>query len=229
MGECDTHQLAAVQLRSAFRQEELVRDEDTLFGQIAVMRLLRRHLAERHGRFHIFHGLAEHEAEGIRFLRGAEALPDALCAGWNRREHLADESRHMRYFAGLAGRESAEGRIAPLPLPPLSDSERSVFENPQNFLVNLYVAELFSAAYLRALRKALPEKESKAMAKVIDHALRDEQKHAGWVGSAIAAEWDEALRVRMRRHWDELELGLLEDLIVPEPGAGPSDRPAILQ
>jgi len=218
MGECDTHRFQARHLHPEFLAEK-----ENVFREPPVTRLLEERLADGGGRFALFCDLARHEAEGIRFLRGAEILPPGDCGSWDREAHLRDELRHLSYFTGLARREAPDRPVPAPNLAPLSASERSVFESPRDFLISLYVAELFSAAYLRALRDAQRgqgDQGGRPVSAVIGRVLRDEAKHARWVGSAIDLESGAVVHARLRAHWRDLEIAFLEDLLASDRSAG---------
>lgn len=181
---------------------------DGIFAEESVLRLLEKCLSTRRGRFRIFCALAEHEAEGVRFLSAADRLGADTFRRWNHREHLRDERRHVAYFSGLACGELTGTRPA-VDTSPLSPAELSVLESPQSFLISLYVAERFSASYLRALRSTLPAGEGdrmRAVEAVLMRALADEEKHARWVLSAVDGAAEETVRAQMREHWCELEV-----------------------
>lgn len=213
-GACDATRLQCFPLHPSPELLSFLAPEDSIFGKPAVADLLRGRMGEAAGRQHIFVTLAEHEVEGVRFLTAAQELPAALCGNWDRAAHLRDEMRHVRYFYGLARKEGFDVVVPPL-YAPLTDSEQSVFDSPSEFLASLYVAEVFSAAYLQALRAAAPSPETGGVNAVLSRALRDEEKHARWIASTLPRGPDPAREKRFRAHWHSLEIALFESLLGP--------------
>lgn len=182
---------------------------ESIFSSAAVVDVLDERFAVTATRERIFADLAEHEAEGVRFLRHARELPDTLCEGWDREQHLRDEIRHFKYFSSIAKRDQ---RNISIPAD-LTEHERSVFQNPSAFLLNLHAAELFSAHYLQVLSE-IAQKQGHASARsVLGRALVDERKHVEWVYTAMKLNGIQSVAEQTERVWSDLEVAFLDGLL----------------
>ncbi len=187
------------------------------FRNGAVQDLIRSMVATRETQAIVLQSLIAHEVEGARFLRELTALQQIGNVGlsWNYHEHLRDELNHVRYFQAMA--RTVSGCDADQYCERnLTEEEKTVFLNPQEFFLGLYVAERFSASYLRALRLAWPDSsidEHAKIASVLEKVEEDERRHCDWVLGGLSVSDTVRVRDRMVEIWSDLEISHLNTAV----------------